>query len=158
MEVLYFFIKMIKNIEINLYSVMKNRPPIQSDDIENLKKKVSFGLKIWLEFENGERKNILGSGWAKLLNRINELSVVEDNSLTKAAQDCGYSYKYAWNILKRIEKRTGKAPVDTGKGGSGGGGWIRLNEWGQFLLETYNALFSEIKKLEKKLESTLRLD
>ena len=137
---------------------MKNKPLIHPINIESLKKKVSFGLKMWLEFENGERKNILGSGWARLLNRIDELSAMEDNSLTRAAQDCGYSYKYAWNILKRIEKRTGQAPVNTGKGGSGGGGWIELNEWGHFLLETYNVLFSEIKKLEKKLESTLRLD
>ena len=136
---------------------MKNEPNIQVD-IENLKKKVNFGLKIWLEFENGDRKNILGSGWAKLLNRINELNVSEESSLTKAAQDCGYSYKYAWNILKRIEKRTGQSPVTTGKGGSGGGGWVKLNEWGRFLLETYNILFSEIKKLEIKLESTLRFD
>ena len=136
---------------------MKNEPNIQVD-IENLKKKVNFGLKMWLEFENGERKNILGSGWAKLLNRIKELNVTGNNSLTKAAQDCGYSYKYAWNILKRIEKRTGQSPVITGKGGSGGGGWVKLNEWGNFLLETYNMLFSEIKKLELKLESTLRFD
>lgn len=136
---------------------MKNEPNIRVD-IENLKKKVNFGLKIWLEFENGERKNILGSGWAKLLNRINELNVTDDNSLTKAAQDCGYSYKYAWNILKRIEKRTGQSPVKTGKGGSGGGGWVKLNEWGRFLLETYNKLFSEIRKLEIKLENNLRFD
>ena len=137
---------------------MKNKPLVHPINIESLKNRVSFGLKMWLEFENGERKNILGSGWARLLNRIDELSAMEDNSLTRASRDCGYSYKYAWNILKRIEKRTGQTPVNTGKGGSGGGGWIELNEWGHFLLETYNTLFSEIKKLEKKLESTLRLD
>lgn len=136
---------------------MKSDPQIQVN-IDSLKEKVNFGLKIWLEFENGERRNILGSGWANLLNRINELNYTEDNSLTKAAKDCEYSYKYAWNILKRIEKRTGQSPVVTGKGGSGGGGWVKLNEWGRFLLETYNKLFSEIKELEKKLENTLRFD
>ena len=96
--------------------------PIIHHDLEKIKKKVRFGLKFWLEFEGGENKNILGSGWAKLLKRIEDLELAGVNSLTKAAEDCGYSYKYAWNILKRIQKRTGVSPVETGKGGAGGGG------------------------------------
>ena len=128
------------------------------NDLKKLKSKVRFGLKFWLEFEEGENKNILGSGWAKLLNRIEELELAETSSLTKAAEDCGYSYKYAWNILKRIQKRTGVSPVETRKGGTGGGGWVKLNEWGHFLLSKYNSLLLELKEIEKKLENTLRLN
>ena len=128
------------------------------NDLDKLKSKVRFGIKFWLEFEDAENKNILGSGWAKLLNRIEELELAGVNSLTKAAKDCGYSYKYAWNILKRIQKRTGVSPVITGKGGAGGGGWVKLNEWGHFLLSRYNILLLELKEIEKKLEHTLRLD
>ena len=76
---------------------MENEP-----NIENLKSKISIGIKFWLIFED---KNILGSGWAKLLEYIeknNNITKNEAGSLTQAAKDCGYSYKYAWNILKRI--------------------------------------------------------
>lgn len=131
---------------------------IPQNDLEILKSKVRFGLKFWLEFAEGENKNILGSGWAKLLKSIDELEKTGINSLTKAAEDCGYSYKYAWNILNRIQKRTGASPVETGRGGSGGGGWVKLNEWGHFLLSRYNFLLVELKAIEKKLESTLRFD
>ncbi|MFX0072808.1 MAG: winged helix-turn-helix domain-containing protein [Candidatus Hermodarchaeota archaeon] len=120
-------------------------------NIEEIKSKINFGIKFWLKYEN---KSILGSGWAKLLEYINEH---EGGSLTQAAKDCNYSYKYAWNILKRIENRTGITPVETGKGGRGGGGWIRLNEFGKYLLYIFSELKSEIKKIEKKLDINLKL-
>ena len=51
-----------------------------SDDdpnIEKLKSKISFGIKFWLEFQDKERKNILGSGWANLLECINEVDGIK---------------------------------------------------------------------------------
>jgi len=120
--------------------------------IEKLKSKISYGIKFWLKFEN---KSILGAGWAKLLENIEKN---KDGSLTQAAKECNYSYKYAWNILKRIEKRTGMSVVITGKGGSGGGGWVKLNNWGQYLLKTYNDYFKEIEKIEQKLRETVRVN
>ena len=118
--------------------------------IEVLKRKINFGIKVWLQFEN---KSILGSGWANLLKSIEKNKT---GSLTQAAKECNYSYKYAWNILKRIEKRTGMPVVTTGKGGPGGGGWIKLNEWGQYLLNTYIKYFNEISKIEQNLEGTIK--
>ncbi|MFW9876734.1 MAG: winged helix-turn-helix domain-containing protein [Candidatus Thorarchaeota archaeon] len=118
--------------------------------IEKLKSKISFGIKFWLQFEN---KSILGSGWAELLKSIEKN---KKGSLTQAAKDCNYSYKYAWNILKRIEKRTGMPVVITGKGGPGGGGWIKLNEWGQYLLNTYNQYFKKISKIEQNIEGAVK--
>ncbi len=113
-------------------------------NIEDLKSKIGFGIKFWLEFEN---KSILGSGWANLLENIERNKKL---SLTKAAKECGYSYKYAWNILKRIENRTGLSPVITGKGGPGGGGWVTLNNWGTFLLTKY-------KQIEKKFGESIKI-
>lgn len=118
---------------------------VDEPDIELLKSKISFGIKFWLELEN---RSILGSGWANLLENI---KTNKEGSLTQAAKECGYSYKYAWNILKRIEKRTGHPIVITKKGGSGGGGGVKLNEWGEHLLKIYNAYLTEITKIEKKL-------
>jgi len=135
-----------------------NQNPISEFKLDQLKNKISFGIKCWLEFENDKNKNILGSGWAKLLKNIEKPNIEGQHSLKKAAKECGYSYKYAWSILKRITERTGFSPVETGKGGPGGGGWIRLNEWGQFLLRTYNNLIKELKEIEQRLEKTLKID
>ncbi|MHA1987082.1 MAG: winged helix-turn-helix domain-containing protein [Promethearchaeota archaeon] len=125
---------------------MPNEPKI-----ENLKSKISFGIKFWLEFED---KSILGSGWAALLYNIEKN---KKGSLSQAAQECNYSYKYAWNILKRIETRTGMTVVITGKGGSGGGGWVKLNEWGRYLLQKYNEYSEELNKIEQNLEETVKI-
>ena len=121
-------------------------------NIKDLKLKISFGIKLWLEFEN---KSILGSGWAKLLENIEKN---KEGSLTQAAKECNYSYKYAWNILKRIENRTGLSPVVTSKGGRGGGGSVKLNEWGQFLLKKFEELKSEIVKIKRKLNETMKIE
>lgn len=128
------------------------------ENIEDLKSKIGFGIKFWLEFQNDKRKNILGSGWAKLLENIDYTQKNEIKSLTLAAKECGYSYKYAWNIIKRIEDRTGMSPVETSKGGRGGGGWVKLNEWGKYLLKTYRNLLFELIEIEKKLEKSFKID
>jgi molybdate transport repressor ModE-like protein len=133
------------------------RKSIEDVDLEKFKSKVGFGIKIWLEFEDDETANILGSGWAKLLESIKSKTPKGLKSLTQAAKECGYSYKYAWNILRRIEKRTGISPVETARGGPGGGGWIKLNEWGDFLLKTFNNLRSELEAIETNLKKTLTI-
>ena len=130
----------------------------EEPNIDNLKKKVGFGIKFWLEFQDRQRENILGSGWASLLESIYITNNNEPKSLTQAAKECGYSYKYAWNILNKIKERTGKSPVETKKGGTGGGGWVRLNEWGTYLLNTYKHLLTELQEVEKKLEKTFKID
>jgi molybdate transport repressor ModE-like protein len=59
--------------------------------------------------------------------------------------------------LKKIEKRTGMPVVITGKGGKGGGGWVRLNGWGQYLLKIFKEYLNEITEMEKKLGETIRI-
>ena len=130
----------------------------EEPNIEKLKSKIGFGIKFWLEIQDKDRKNILGSGWANLLECIDNTEKSEPKSLTKAAKECGYSYKYAWNILNKIKKRSGKSPVETKKGGLGGGGWVKLNDWGKYLLRTYKNLFTELEGIEKKLEKSLKID
>ena len=121
-----------------------------NQNIAELKNKVGFGLKFWLRFEGN---SILGKGWSKLLESISDDKI---KSLSKAAEKCNYSYKYAWNILKKIEKRTGLSPVVTHKGGTGGGGTVELNEWGNFLLMVYRNILEEVKNLEKNLEQKIK--
>jgi molybdate transport system regulatory protein len=121
-------------------------------NINDIKSKIGFGIKIWLEFE---KQSILGSGWANLLKKIDEN---KEGSLTQAAKENNYSYKYAWNILKRIERRTGLPPVDTGKGGKGGGGWVKLNEFGKYLLKLFSDIQSEIDNIEKRMKESYNMN
>ncbi len=119
-------------------------------NIEELKPKIDIRVKFWLEFDN---KKLGGSGWTKLLENIDKN---KDGSLTQALniKPKAYSYKYAWNILKRIEERTGMSPVITGKGGRGGGGWIKLNDWGKYLLKVYKDYEKDLNKILNKIEKS----
>ncbi len=119
-------------------------------DIEDLKSKVRVRVKAWLEFEN---ESILGSGWDNLLEHI---AKNKEGSLIQASKECGYSYKYAWGILKKIESRTGKSPVETSKGGPGGGGFVKLNDWGNYLIKVYSELKVEITAIERKLAEIIK--
>ncbi len=110
-----------------------------SKEIIDRIEKLNFEFKIWFKYNN---QNILGDGWSKLLQTIKEN---KGKSLLKASEICHYSYKYAWSILKRIEERTGIPAVSIGKGGHGGGGWVKLNQWGEILLD----LFIEFKKFSE---------
>ena len=46
--------------------------------------------------------------------------------------------------------------VVTGKGGPGGGGWVKLNDWGHYLLQRYNQYFKQLSKIEHNLQDTER--
>jgi molybdate transport system regulatory protein len=96
--------------------------------------------KIWIE-RNG--KPLIGKGGADILERI-----AEKNSISKAAEALGMSYRYVWNYIKKIEKTLGEPIVKTHKGGKAGGGGAKLTPSGQSLL-------SEYKKLESYLSEVL---
>lgn len=140
------FSKINNLYQLSVFMINMNNP----QNILELKKKINFGLKFWLKFEDN---SILGKGWANLLEAIDKDEI---KSLSKAAEKCNYSYKYSWNILKRIENRTGLSPVITHKGGIGGGGTVELNEWGKSLLTLYKNMIEEVFILEKKLEQKLK--
>lgn len=100
--------------------------------LAEIQAKLRANNKIWLEWEE---KNVIGKGVARLLAEIRDTQSLKD-----AASRCKYSYKYAWNILRRIRKRTGLDPVETHKGGRGGGGQAKLTPWGTLLLQVYEGL------------------
>jgi len=90
---------------------------------------VEIDYKIWLK---RNKENILGKGGADLLEYIDKY-----RDIGKAAKKLGYSYKYSWNILQKIKKRFGKPPVETFKGGLGGGGGTKLTDLGKRLINYY---------------------
>jgi molybdate transport system regulatory protein len=88
--------------------------------------------KIWIEHEG---KPLIGKGGAEIL-----AGIAKENSISKAAETTGMSYRYVWNYIKKIEKTIGEPIVDTYKGGKAGGGGARLNELGRSLLHEYEQM------------------
>ncbi|MEM2897306.1 MAG: TOBE domain-containing protein [Candidatus Bathyarchaeia archaeon] len=97
-------------------------------ELERITKKIAPSFKAWLEFKEIP---IIGKGGAKILESIDET-----RSIAKAAQNLKMSYKYVWNYVKEIERKTGIKIVRTYKGGKLGGG-AELTETGKSLLKKY---------------------
>ena len=85
--------------------------------------------KVWIEY-NGTP--VLGKGGAEILKAI-----ATEQSILKAAEKLGMSYRYVWNYLQKIQKAIESPVVVTFKGGKSGGGGARLTELGQSLIEEY---------------------
>jgi molybdate transport system regulatory protein len=88
--------------------------------------------KIWIEHEG---KPILGKGGAEILREIEA-----EQSLSKAAEKLGMSYRYVWNYVQKIHRTLGETVVETYKGGKTGGGGAKLTDVGKALLQEYSRL------------------
>ncbi len=86
--------------------------------------------KLWLE-RDGEY--IFGPGAYAILK-----SVHEEGTITKGAEKLKMSYRYAWGVIKKIEKKLGVTLVETFKGGTEGGGGATVTEHGLKLMEMYS--------------------
>jgi len=86
---------------------------------------------LWFE-ANGEY--IFGEGTCKLLEKVNE-----NSSLSAATKALGMSYRYAWGLIKNVEKHLGKPIVKTQRGGIHGGN-TQLTDTGLYLVENYKRL------------------
>jgi len=112
--------------------------------LANQKHKLS--CKVWLEYED---KPIIGRGGAEILEAIEK-----ENSLTKAAETLGMSYRYVWNYIQGIQKTLEKSIVETYKGGKSGGGGAKLTELGKSLLVEYKQVESYMGKVLSNSESS----
>jgi molybdate transport system regulatory protein len=101
-------------------------------------KKHKASGKIWIEYQG---KPILGRGGAEILQEIET-----QQSLSKAAEKLGMSYRYVWNYIQKIHKALGETVVETHKGGKSGGGGAKLTETGKSLLEEYTRLESYLSE------------
>jgi len=91
--------------------------------------------KMWLE-KDGEV--IAGNGKVGLLKLVGELG-----SIQKAAEKYGMSYRHAWGIIRKMEKRSGIKLVETQVGGKEGGG-AQVTPKGKRLLNQYEALRKDL--------------
>ncbi len=100
--------------------------------------------KMWLE-KDGEV--VAGNGKVGLLKMVDELG-----SIQKAAENYGMSYRHAWGVLQKMERRSGIKLVETQVGGREGGG-ARVTPPGKRLLRQYDAFR---KSLDQAVASKFR--
>ena len=98
-------------------------------------------FKLWLETSTGYA---IGEGGFELLQEVERRG-----SLAEAAKSLGMSYRYAWGLVRKIEKNIGTPMLDTFKGGRHGGGGARVTQAGLAILRKYKALQENISQLLK---------
>ena len=103
------------------------------------------GCKFWIK---GSNEFTMGPGDVKLIKNL-----IEFKNLTKASQVSNYSYKYAWKKLKNISEKTGKAIVNSHRGGKGGGGEVLVSEWGIHLVSLFESAEKQLNKTISKINA-----
>jgi len=98
--------------------------------------KLKPSCKVWIEFDG---KRVLGKGGAAILEQISK-----SQSISKAADKLGMSYRYVWDYLNEVKNTVGEPIVETFKGGKAGGGGARLNELGKYLLSEYDRISNNV--------------
>lgn len=101
--------------------------------------------KLWFE-SDGEY--IFGPGACAILQAVHEAGTI-----TKGALQLGMSYRYAWGVIKKIEKKLGVPLVETYKGGTIGGGGAKVTEFGLQLISVYTKLNNEFNEVLKSSNS-----
>ncbi len=102
-------------------------------------KKHKLSCKAWLEYKG---KPLIGKGGAEILETIDK-----ENSLSKAAETLGMSYRYVWNYVQEIQSVTEEPIIETFKGGKSGGGGAKLTDLGKSLLAEYKQAESYLDRV-----------
>jgi molybdate transport system regulatory protein len=102
-------------------------------------KKHKPSCKVWIEYKG---MPVLGKGGAEILKAI-----AKEQSISKAAETLGMSYRYVWNYLQKIHKVVEAPIVETYKGGKAGGGGAKLTALGENLMEEYQRVAGFISEV-----------
>lgn len=105
---------------------------------------VKVKYRIWVEW-NGNQ--IIGPGIYDILKAINETG-----SIASAARKLGFSYKFIWTYLKKLEDIL-QVPLVQSRRGGRERGMTELTEVGQLLLKYYEEINAEINRLIPSWES-----
>jgi molybdate transport system regulatory protein len=107
-------------------------------------KKHKPSCKVWIEYKG---RPLLGKGGAQILERIGK-----EESISKAAEKLGMSYRYVWSYLQKIEKALGEPVVETYRGGKSGGGGAKLTDVGKGLLDEYKRVEGYLSEVLSDVE------
>ncbi len=105
-------------------------------------------FKVNLELE-GE-KRLSGNNLFEMLRVIKQ-----QGSISRAASTLGFSYRYAWGLIKEAESALGLKLVEKQAGGASGGG-ASLTSEGLNLLEHYQSFKNEVnEELDRFVDSAV---
>jgi molybdate transport repressor ModE-like protein len=96
-------------------------------------------FKVWLETDEGY---VFGPGVYRLLGRVRD-----EGTIKAAAESLGMSYRFAWGLVRKAEKKIGQPLMITHKGGRDGGGGTELTEVGLDFLADYSKMERLIEEL-----------
>lgn len=96
---------------------------------EDIVRELLPNWKLWLEKDG---QYVFGPGAYAILQAIKETGTI-----TEGARKLGMSYRYAWGVIRKIEKKLDTRLLETYKGGTVGGGGANLTEVGHQLLERF---------------------
>lgn len=99
---------------------------------------VRVKFRIWVEWGGNQ---IIGPGVYDILK-----SIQETGSIASAARRLGFSYKFIWTYLKKLEDLLGVPLVESRRGGRERGK-TELTEVGQLLLQYYEGLSNDINNI-----------
>lgn len=110
--------------------------------------KLKHNWKLWLEYDD---EYVFGPGAYAILSKIKD-----EGTITKGAKALGMSYRYAWGVVRKIEKTLGVKILETFKGGTEGGGGARITDFGLKLMDLFARVqtrFEEASEDEDKRRS-----
>jgi len=99
--------------------------------------------RIWVDKDGQE---LIGPGIYSILKAIEETG-----SIASAARKLGYSYKFVWTYIKRLEDVLGVPLVESRRGGKERG-VTELTEVGKILLNYYESMSREVEEVLKRWE------
>ena len=109
-------------------------------------KKAEYDLtanyRLWFETDG---EYVFGPGACAILTAVHE-----EGTLTKGAARLGMSYRYAWGVIRKIERKLGTKLVETYKGGKVGGGGARVTEQGLRFIKAYTDLHDAFEAILRK--------
>ncbi len=114
--------------------------PNESGNLPNLLP----NYKLWLEHKGGY---VFGPGAYALLKSIHTTG-----SITEASKALKMSYRYAWGVIQKIEKKLNAKLIIPYKGGKEGGGGANVTEFGLYLMNLYSKVNDQFSDFIKSIE------
>jgi molybdate transport system regulatory protein len=100
-------------------------------------------MRIWVDKDGQE---IMGPGIYNILKTLEETG-----SIASAARKLGYSYKFIWTYIKKLEDVLGVPLVESRRGGKERG-VTELTEVGKLLLSYYESMSKDVEQVAKTWE------
>lgn len=106
--------------------------------------------KMWLETDEGY---VFGPGVYNLL-----VSIKEKGTLKGASQQLDMSYRYAWGLIKKAEKKLGAPLIKAKKGGRQGGGSSQITNLGESYIKDFETLQKKWQVFRSQFNNSVEIE